>query len=108
MSAKLWVPGGAPLQERAGEVFPPLKPMPLKTCGWGIVPPWAKSLLRSVNADTDDAGDPVVGVIREPSVVGLQSYPTLSGNDGSTRLLPVAAVLAPTVTFALPGAGYVV
>jgi hypothetical protein len=65
MSAKLWVPGGAPLQDRAGEMFAPLNPMPLKTCAWGIVPPWAKSLLLSVNADTVDAGDPVVGVILE-------------------------------------------
>src|SRR3974390_2898090 len=47
-SAKLFVPAGAPLQARAGDMLTPLQPNSLKTCALASVPPSVKSVLLKV------------------------------------------------------------
>jgi hypothetical protein len=49
MSAKLFVPAGAPVQASAGETFCPVQPKPLNTCSIFIVAPSATSGLDSRN-----------------------------------------------------------
>ncbi len=46
------VSGGAPDQLSCGEVLPPLRPMPLKTCASGRVPPSSKSALVTASGGT--------------------------------------------------------
>src|SRR6516165_2181335 len=48
-SAKLWVPAGAPLQARAGDMLPPLQPNSWNTWALAIVPPAVISVLVRLN-----------------------------------------------------------
>src|SRR5271166_6808797 len=85
LTAKLFVPLGAPDQASAGETFLPVQSKPLNTCSSAIFPPGFTSGLVSVIAlDALALASPATVAIVKTANLGIQALlPSTSASPGA-------------------------